>query len=230
MLPAFYQTCFHNVLSPTQYTTLQILVLLLQFHKSVTIEKLATLFPQPILFESRRRSIQRFLLIPQLSIRYLWFPILKRWVKSSKLKQGKRITLAIDRTQWRHQNVFIISLIEERRAIPVYWLSLSKQGCSNLQEQKALIGPVLQLFKRYQILVLGDREFHSIKLANWLQSKGIEFVLRQKQNTYICAENQPYQRLKSLGLVPGVSFFLQDICATKQAGFGKFNLAPILST
>lgn len=64
-------------------------------------------------------------------------------------KQGKRLILAIDRTQWGDQNVFFISLIEERRAIPVYWLSLQKRGCSNLQEQKALIRPVLQLFKGY---------------------------------------------------------------------------------
>nr|WP_322710698.1 hypothetical protein [Nostoc sp. ChiSLP03a] len=39
---------------------LEILLMLLQFHKTVTIEKLATVFPQPIKFESRRRSIQRF--------------------------------------------------------------------------------------------------------------------------------------------------------------------------
>lgn len=204
---------------------LEILVMLLQFHKTVTIEKLATVFPQPILFESRRRSIQRFLLLPQLSIKFLWFAILKHWVKIYKLKKGKRLTFAIDRTQWRDQNVFVISLIEDKRAIPVYWLSLPKRGCSNLREQKALIRPVLQVFKEYRILVLGDREFHSVKLAHWLHSKGIEFVLRQKQGTYVGQANQSYQRLSSLGLEPGVSFFIQDIQVTKQKGFGKFNLA-----
>lgn len=204
---------------------LQILIMLLQFHKTVTIEKLATVFPQPTLFESRRRSIQRFLLLPQMNTKVLWFPILKRWVKISRLKKGKQLTFAIDRTQWRDQNIFMISLIEERRAIPIYWLLLPKKGASNFREQQALIRPVLQLFKGYSILVLGDREFHSVKLANWLASKNISFVLRQKQGTYIRQENQPYQRLKMLGLVPGVSFFLSHIQATKQQGFGFFNLA-----
>jgi hypothetical protein len=225
MLPKFYQSCFQSLLTPMQYTMLQILVMLLQFHKTVTIEKLATVFPQPTLFESRRRSIQRFLLLPQMSIKLLWFPILKRWVKISRLKKGKQITCAIDRTGWRDQNVFVISLIEERRAIPIYWLILPQRGCSNLREQQALIRPVLQLFKGYSILLLGDREFHSVKLANWLASKRISFVLRQKQGTYIRQENQTYQRLTSLGLVPGVSFFLSGIQATKQKGFGRFNLA-----
>lgn len=204
---------------------LQILVMLLQFHKTVTIERLATVWPQPILFESRRRSIQRFLILPRLSMKVLWFPVLKRWVKNYQNKKGKRVILAIDRTQWRDENIFVISLIEDKRAIPVYWLLLGKQGCSNLREQKALIRPGLQLFKGYRILVLGDREFHSIKLANWLQGKEINFVLRQKQGTYIRQENQNYQRLNTLGLVAGVSFFLTDIQVTKQTGFGKFNLA-----
>lgn len=76
-----------------------------------------------------------------------------------------------------------------------------------MQEQQALIRPLLQLFNGYSILVLGDREFHRVKLANWLASKKINFVLPQKQGTYIRQENQPYQRLKKLRLLPGVWFF-----------------------
>lgn len=225
MLPQFYQSCLQNLLTPCQYKMLQIIVLLLQFHKTVTIEKLATVLPQTIQFESRRRSIQRFLLLPQLSIQLIWFPLLKRWVKIQKFKYGKRLTFAIDRTQWRNQNIFFISLIEERRAIPVYWLSLQKRGCSNLQEQKTLIRPVFQLFKGYRTLVLADREFHSIKLAHWLHSKGIDFVLRQQQGTYVRLPNSSSQRLQTLVLVPGVSFFFQSVQFTKQKGFGEFNLA-----
>lgn len=119
MLPQFYQSCFQTLLTPTQYKMLQIIGLLLQFPKTVTMEKLATVLPQTILFESRRRSIQRFLVLPQLSIKFLWFPILKHWVEISKLKKGNGLTFVIDRTQWRDQNLFVLSLIEDKRAIPV---------------------------------------------------------------------------------------------------------------
>lgn len=84
---------------------------------------------------------------------------------------------------------------------------------------------MLGVFKGYQILLLGDREFHSIKFANWLHSKEINFVLRQKRGTYIGSKTQPYQRLETLDLVPGTSLFLSDIQPTKQKGFSKFNLA-----
>ncbi|WP_298911584.1 hypothetical protein [uncultured Nostoc sp.] len=52
------------------------------------------------------------------------------------------------------------------------------------------------------MLVLSDREFHRIKLANWLHSKKIDFVLRQKQGTYIRQENQSDQRLQSVVILP----------------------------
>jgi len=54
-----------------------------------------------------------------------------------------------------------------------------------IHEQEKLICPIAWLFKDIECWCLGDREFHSIKLANWLQSKGIGLVLRQKQGTYI---------------------------------------------
>ena len=57
-----------------------------------------------------------------------------------------------------------------------------------------------RLFKGYQILLLGDREFHSIKLARLVTVQA------------------------KLNLASGVSFFLQNIQSTKQRGFGKFNL------
>ncbi len=61
-------------------------------------EKLATVFSQPIRFESRRRSIQRFLFLPQLTIQYLWFALIKKWIKNRQKTTEKRLIFAIDRT------------------------------------------------------------------------------------------------------------------------------------
>ncbi len=62
-----------------------------------------------------RRSIQRFLVLSKLSIKLLWFTILKKLVKTYKLKKGKQFTFAID-TQWRDQNIFMISLITDNHS------------------------------------------------------------------------------------------------------------------
>jgi Transposase DDE domain. len=224
MIPLFYQNCLKSQLKKTEYLTLVMVVCLLQMHKQVSIERLATVWPYPILFESRRKSLQRFLFLPALRIETLWFPVIEFILKTAFSPQQVLI-LAIDRTQWRQNNLFFISLIWERRAIPLYWIILPKKGSSNLQEQQSLIAPVLSLLKDYQIILLGDREFGSVKLAQWLCDSRVKFVLRVKQERYIQFEKSEYQHLSDLGLMPGTSFYLRGVKVTKQKGFGKFDVA-----
>jgi len=90
--------------------------------------------------------------------------------------QKKELKVAIDRTQWRNKNIFVISLIWEQRALPLYWQILSKRGSSNFQKQQLLISPILSQLKKYQLLVLGDREFGSMKVESWLCEKNGKFV------------------------------------------------------
>ena len=74
MLPKLYRNHLKNRLKPAQLLTLKILVWLLQVHRDVRIEKLASHYPLPIKQESRRRHLQRFLALPALSIPIVWFP------------------------------------------------------------------------------------------------------------------------------------------------------------
>lgn len=104
MLPPFYQACLSAQLSEIYLITLQMLVALLQTERQVSLERLATLFAQPIQFESRRRNLQRFLLLPQLNIKGLWFPIVKYWLKQH-FKRHQRLSMVIDRTAWKHHNL-----------------------------------------------------------------------------------------------------------------------------
>jgi hypothetical protein len=70
----------------------------------------------------------------------------------------------------------MVSVIWSKRAIPMYWRLLDKRGSSNLREQKALLYPVLRLLKGYEVVVLGDREFRSVRLAQWLDNQGVYFA------------------------------------------------------
>ncbi len=74
----------------------------------------------------------------------------------------------------------MLSLVWQKRSIPLYWLLLDKKGSSNIWEQQALITPVLELLSDYKIIILGDREFGSVKLAYWLSQKKVKFILRVK--------------------------------------------------
>ena len=224
MLPSFYQACLQAQLSSIQFITLQMLVALLQRERCVSIERLATLFAQPIQFESRRRSIQRFLQSPQLNIKALWFPIVKHWLKR-QFHRRQDIFLAIDRTQWKHHNLLMVSVVYQKRAIPLFWHSLDHCGSSSLGEQQAVLRPVLALLQSYRPIVLGDREFHSVALANWLRQKQAGFVLRLPKSTTVKSHSDaPFERLDKLLQVPGIACFEVQVQVTQQQGFGRFHL------
>lgn len=223
MLPEFYHKCLSEILTPRQYETLKIIIALLQSQRTIQIEKLAAVFPLPIQFESRRRHIQRFLIIQELQIKLLWFPIIKKWLKIGKKLESCYV--AIDRTRWQERNLLMASLIIDKRAIPLYWFLLDKKGNSNLSEQKKLIKAIIKLLKGYKIVIIGDREFGNANLSDWLDSKGLKYVLRSKDCKYIQQEEQEYQQLSSLGLKPHKPIFLSQVQFTKKLGFGKVNLA-----
>lgn len=107
----------------------------------------------------------------------------------------------------------------------MYFELLPKLGSSNINEQTAIISQVLPLFKNHQICVLGDREFCSVKLANWLRKRSFYFCLRIKKNHFVEMQTNIWLELNELGLSPGVSFFLKGVKVTKSQGFTSFNLA-----
>lgn len=200
------------------------LVAVLQRERQVSLERLATLFAQPIQFESRRRNLQRFLVLPQLSAKAVWFPILKYWLKQH-LKPGKRVLIVIDRTQWKHHNLLMVSVVYQKRTIPLYWQVLDKQGQSSFAEQKAVLRPVFELVRRCRLVVLGDREFHSVVLADWLRQQRVHFVLRLPKSTTVePSVNAGFTRLDELPQFPGIAVYEVQVHVTQQQGLGRFNL------
>ena len=155
MLPQFYQNHLQKYLSEAQLITLKLLVWLLQNQKQVKIERLAATLPLPIQQNSRRRHIQSFLNLTRLSVVLLWFPLIKEII-NQRIAKGKQLIIALDRTQWRENNILIVSAIYQKRALPIFWILLSKKGASNFREQQIVLRPIIKLFKTHQIIIVGD--------------------------------------------------------------------------
>ncbi len=223
MIPQFYIDYFKTYLPSSELLTLQILVWLLQVHRQVRIERLASSFPYPIKCESRRKKIQRFLSLPRLSLPLLWFPLIKKII-SHQFKKGDRLILTIDRTQWKTNNISMVSVIWKKRALPIYWLLLSKKGSSNFYEQVATIRPVLKLLKDYKLVVIGDREYRSTALALWLSKKNIYFILRLNKNTKIKPRYKKYQSLDLLKIKPGARVLYKEVLVTEDNQKDRFNV------
>ncbi|PLZ09743.1 IS4 family transposase [Fischerella thermalis WC114] len=224
MLPEFYQNHLKSQLKEREWILIRILLSILQSIKKVSLESLANALPIPIKFESRRKRIQRFLSLPNLTIHEIWFPIVKTWLEKY-FSKDKIIYLVIDRTNWCRTNLMMISVVWDKRAFPVYFELLPKLGSSSMKEQQTILEQVLPIFKDYKVCVLGDREFCSVKLANWLLEKNVYFCLRLKKNEFIEQQHEIWIELQSLGLTPGVAFFIKGVKVTKTQGFVNFNVA-----
>jgi hypothetical protein len=70
--------------------------------------------------------------------------------------------------------------------------------------------------------LIGEREFHSIELAQWLHRQHLIFVLRQKCSTNFREKTQPFQALDTIPIQPGIHLFYQKISLTKKKGFSRF--------
>ncbi len=230
LIPLLYESQIKLYLIPSQIQTLKILVWLLTAQKTVKIERLAACFPLPIKYESRRKHIQRFLTLSALSLPLFWFPIIQLIIQR-EFKCGSRLIITLDRTQWKNNNILVRAVIYKKRALPIYWQVLNKRGSSNLREQQAIIKPVLRLLKKYELVILGDREFHGVELSYWLKTQNkkspnqIYFIFRQKQGTHFKKHKGKHQKLSGLGIAPGTKVFLSNINITKKKGFGRFNWA-----
>ncbi|WP_445305924.1 hypothetical protein [Microcoleus sp. T3_A4] len=181
MIPTFYLIHLKKQLSSAQFKLIGILLPLIQSEKQVRLERLSRVFPYPITTESRRRKLQRFLDLPNLTISLIWFPLITCWL-ITYCRVGQTLSIAIDRSQWGRINLFMVSLIWERRAIPLYWSLLPKLGNSSFESHPTNLQQVLPLFSEYKVIVLGDREFCYVDLGNWLREKGVSFCLRLKKN------------------------------------------------
>jgi len=220
----FYHSHLESNLNRSEFLIFKILIDLLQIHQWVRLESLAEKFPLPIQFESRRKKLQRFFSLEKLNIQTLWHPILKSII-ATYYPVEKTVYLVIDRTRWADVNILMITVLYQKRAIPIYFELLDKKGNSNLQEQKAALSIAMSLFNNYHKIILGDREFCGVELGKWLrEQEKTDFCLRIKKNEYL-ELNSEFITLQELGLQPGVSFFYQGIKITKTKGFGPINLA-----
>lgn len=225
LIPSFYTQHLKTQLKTAEFLILNILVVMLQQHRRVKLEELASQFPQKILFESRRKKLQRFLSLPHLTIAQIWWPLFTYWL-TKNFEQTEVLYIAIDRTQWGLVNLIVVSLIYDKRAIPIYFEVLPNLGNTNGGKQIEVLSRVLPLLSNYTKVILGDREFCSVDLAQWLRSQSrTYFCLRLRRNEYIEIAPDIWHQLQELGVTPGFSIYLEGVKLTKTKGLEQANIA-----
>ncbi|MBN3925455.1 MAG: hypothetical protein HWQ37_20490 [Nostoc sp. NMS4] len=83
-----------------------------------------------VLHDNGSLHTSKFLSLPNLDIKKIWFPIVIEWLEIY-FEPQQIIYLAIDRTNWGCLNLFMVSVIWDKRSFPIYfellqWVSKKK--------------------------------------------------------------------------------------------------------
>ncbi len=145
--------------------------------RSSNLAKVAVAVETEVEVSSTYRQIQRFLSnAGEVKIDYLGLMKIKGKVK-----------LAIDRTEWKFGavwiNILTLSVVYQQVAIPVRWQVVNQKGNASAVEHIEIIKQFIALFGKERIdQILGDREFGSRQLLEFLLKEEIDFLIRLKEN------------------------------------------------
>ncbi len=125
--------------------------------------------------------------------------ILKDLASSILNKKNQKFKLAIDRTNWKfgkqNNNILMISIVTDNNiGIPLLWEMLDKKGNSHTSERTDLMEELFKIIEPEEIdCFLGDREFIGEKWLNFLDKKGVNFIIRSRENLTVKGEKRDIQ-------------------------------------
>lgn len=193
--------CFHK----SHMENLVLLVMGIAYSRSVSLPKAAQNAPfKRIQIESRVQRFERLVQCEKLVPLDALKPTAKKVLKSIHRYGRGEIRALMDRTMINDTiNLLYISVAYGGRALPLGWVLVPHEGNSNLRLQQQL----LRWFKSClpegaRAEVIADREFHSIRLAIWIEKRlHLNFVLRMKAGTMVEYQGRWYRagELASLG-------------------------------
>jgi hypothetical protein len=99
---------------------------------------------------------------------------------------GREIALILDQTDLDDRfHLLFVALPFRKRAIPLLWTLLPKEGCSGAAAQKKLLAQVAKLLPaRCKAVVYADREYGSAALFPFVHKQGGDFVIRMKKDVW----------------------------------------------
>ena len=149
----------------------------------VHLPKIALYIPVPGTARNAVQRLERFLKNKAIAPTF-WYKGVARSVLACW--QDREIELILDQTDLDDRfPLLFVALAFRKRAIPLLWTLLPKEGCSGAAEQKKLRAQAAKLLPaRCKVVVYADREYGSGELFTFLHQQGWYFVIRMKKHIW----------------------------------------------
>ena len=132
---------------------------------------------------ARSRRLERFIHKFKIRLHDVWFTMML-FIVDRHIGESGEIRISIDWTEEQPMKTLSASLLVEGRAL-VLWAKTYRQGASSKRIQVKIISEAFDavaeaLGGKYDIVILGDREFGNTGCAELAESYGFEYVYRIK--------------------------------------------------
>jgi hypothetical protein len=166
--------------------------------RTVNLREIAVALNSDAQLDSRYKRLKRF--FSQISIDKV---AICRWMFRLFFSDKDKCYFTIDRTNWffgkAKINILMVGVAYEGIAIPLYWTLLKKAGSASAEEHLTILEKVFTIFDSTQCAgILGDREFASHELFNWLNNKKLPFYIRIKDNSQAFIGNKKFREVAKL--------------------------------
>ena len=208
LIPSFHRSHRRN---------LALMVVGMVYAKSVNLPQIASYAkPADIQLESRVQRFERVLKCRKLVPLEALKPISKRVLATLSKSSKQPLMILMDRSMINDTlNLLWMSVGFGGRALPLGWILVPHEGNSDLKLQQELLNWLKEILPaKAKAVIVAEREFHSIRLAEWLEKElKLDYALRIKAGTYIEFDGE---MLKTSELaVKGESFQMSDVKITK---------------
>ncbi len=169
--------------------------------------------------ESRIKQVSRWYQNEHITYEMHYLPFVKPLV--AHLASSGPLVISIDGSAvGRGCLTLMVSLVYQKRAIPLIWTVVDRsKGHLSAQEHIALLAQLQALLPAdTQVILLGDGEFDSVELLDYLEQQNWQYVCRTAKDTQVRIEDEWVQLAECA--YPGQ-------CSGWQAGFTAHAYGPL---
>lgn len=209
----------------TRVRNLAFLMTGLHLSASIHLPKIASRGPMEGQIPSLVNRLRRFLDNPRVKVDEYYRQVASRLLQAVS---AARARLVIDCTPLgsNHQ-LMMVALAYRRRTLPLGWQVMEgKKGVSSARTQIRLLQRIAGCIPPdTEVIVIGDGEFHAVKLMRWIRLQGWHLRLRLPSDTYIWLKEEGWVKLANLPIQPGQRQYYPWIRVTKEHNYGWLHLA-----